>query len=340
MTERSDARDLEPVGVTPQEEGVYRELLSQPGGTVSEVALSIGTSRAETRATLGSLETKGLVTRSPGKPVRFVPVSPEAALEALVASRQSQLDHVRVLAQQWEQGFRHRPSRTSAADLLEVLDSPEVVGSRALQLVRMARREYLTFDKPPYTTSVEDNDPEMENALKRGVRLRVVYDRESLLMPGGLEAVHEWMSRGEESRVSTQVPFKLNIVDRKVALLPLVVEEPGLVGGALLIQSSHLVDALILLWEMFWDRALPIARGGDVSLPSGDRPGILSDEDATLVDLMLAGATSETMAHRLEIGTATVERRIRRLMHELGAQTRFQAGFRVGLTRSQDRGSG
>src|SRR5687768_13097568 len=115
-------RALESVGVTATEEAVYRQMLGEPDLSIADLAGSLGLSRSDARAALSSLEDSGLVTRSPGKPPKFLPVAPEIALEALVAGQQSRLDGVRIVAQQWAQAYRHRPERRSASELLEVLD--------------------------------------------------------------------------------------------------------------------------------------------------------------------------------------------------------------------------
>jgi DNA-binding NarL/FixJ family response regulator len=52
-------------------------------------------------------------------------------------------------------------------------------------------------------------------------------------------------------------------------------------------------------------------------------------KEADLVNLLLAGTKSEAIAHQLGIGVSTAERRIRRLMKALGAETRFQAGYQL-----------
>ena len=50
-------------------------------------------------------------------------------------------------------------------------------------------------------------------------------------------------------------------------------------------------------------------------------------QDAHLLALMAAGLKDEVVARQLGLSLRTVRRRIARLMDELGADTRFQAGI-------------
>lgn len=329
--EQEDGRPLATVGVSPLEEGTYRALLRDPGITADEVCAVLDLDRLEGERTLRVLEQNGLATRSAGDPSRFVPVPPALALENLVVRREQALDGVRTFAQELEDVYQGGRQRTSSAQLVEVLDSPEVIGQRALQLLRAAKREFLSFDKPPYTTTAADNDPEVEAALTRRVRVRAIYDKESFLGSEGLglSAIRRFLAAGEEGRTFPRLPFKMNISDRTTALLPLVFEESGVVGGALVVHSVQMVESLALLWDILWEQALPIPAVGGAGRADKDPELVLSEEEADLVDLLLAGSKSETIAHQLGIGLSTVERRIRRLMKRFGAETRFQAGFQL-----------
>jgi hypothetical protein len=296
---------------------------------VDEIAATLEVSAGAAERAVRSLESQGLLTRGAGEVDSLIPVSPNLAIEALVLRRQQELGKLRNLADRLEKEYLTRSVRTSSAELVEVLDSPAVVGERALQLLHAAREELLSFDKPPYTTSAEESDPALEAAMARGVRVRAIYDRESLMNPPvglGLEAVRQFQVMGEESRVFPELPFKMNIVDRDTALLPLVFERSGSVGGALVVRSKHLVEALGSLWDILWTQALPIP-SAEVAETSSLESFLSSEAD--LINLLLAGAKSEAIAHQLGIGVSTAERRIRRLMNALGADTRFQAGYQL-----------
>lgn len=321
--------DLGVLGLREVEELVFRAGLRKALVSIDDISRDLGISTDESGEILAALEARGLMTRAPGKTTRYRSSPPGPALGALVRRQQEQLDRVLLEAERLDGLYRERSTRKSPTELLEVLESPDVVAQRALQMVRSSETELLTFDKPPYSLSAETNDPVIEQALERGVRVRAVYDHEAIELDGGLDSVRRFAQLGEEARVMSQLPFKLNISDRRAALLPLAVEQSG-IEGALLIHSPHLVEALALLWQILWDRAIPIGQLRDSSSGSVDLGDVqLSEEDRRVVDLLLAGAKSAAIARQLGVALSTVERKIKRLMEALGAETRFQAGFQL-----------
>src|SRR5699024_2972083 len=78
-------RPLENLGITEFEERIYRWLLTRRGATAAEVARALGLTPAKAQRLLDALETKGLATHTPERPRRYIPSSPDVALEALIA---------------------------------------------------------------------------------------------------------------------------------------------------------------------------------------------------------------------------------------------------------------
>jgi DNA-binding CsgD family transcriptional regulator len=183
------------------------------------------------------------------------------------------------------------------------------------------------------TPPKECNEAELEG-LRRAITWRGIYDKEALEAPGKLDSIRALAERGEQARVLVGVPLKLVIVDRRVGLIPLNVTEGS--EEAVVIHDSPLLDALTVLFEVLWERAVPIrfVRGGgsgfdgDASTPS--------KVDEQVLALLAAGFKDQAIAQHAGVGLSTVERRVRRLMEKLGTQTRFQAGLeaeRRGLLR-------
>jgi hypothetical protein len=282
---------------------------------------------------VAALERLALATRAPGRPARFTAAPPEIAVEALIAERQRALDETRIEARRLQEDFRRASERRNPAELVEVIQGRQVLRENVDQMWRSTKEEILAFDKPPYAIAPEENVTEAP-LLASGVRIRAIYARESLERPGALETLRRFAGAGEEARFFPRVPMKLSIFDRRVARIPLV-EEGGTVEGAIVVHPSALLDALIALWETIWERSypLPVGRGRDQAidledLPEGDTLP-LSEDDALLATLLLAGSKSETIARQMRLGLSTVERRIKRLTIALGVETRFQAGYEL-----------
>jgi hypothetical protein len=152
-------------------------------------------------------------------------------------------------------------------------------------------------------------------AVATGRRSRAVYPLRALH-----EAPHVLRARadeGEEVRLIDDLPTRLFVIAGTHAIVP----EP--LGYAdeprLLVRQGALVAALTLLFELYWERALP------VSELSGQR-STRSTERAFLVRQLQVGAKDEHIARTMGLSLRTVRRRISELMIELGADTRFQAG--------------
>jgi DNA-binding NarL/FixJ family response regulator len=56
----------------------------------------------------------------------------------------------------------------------------------------------------------------------------------------------------------------------------------------------------------------------------------VSPDETRLIRLLAAGLGDDAIRRALGVSPSTVHRRIRDLMHRLGATTRFQAGLQIG----------
>jgi hypothetical protein len=141
-----------------------------------------------------------------------------------------------------------------------------------------------------------------------------IYSPDSLDIPGGVDEAFSAADAGETSRVHPQVPMKLAVFDGKIALLPLAVDQ--LVDSALVVHPCALLDALIEMFWLLWDQAVPVV------------PSAKADPtDARLMTLLAAGFKDDAIARQLALSSRTVGRRVAELMETLGARTRFQAGI-------------
>jgi DNA-binding NarL/FixJ family response regulator len=127
--------------------------------------------------------------------------------------------------------------------------------------------------------------------------------------------------------VLADLPMKMVITDRSTAMVPLVLPTEQM----LVLQTSALVDGLITLFEMLWQRATPLWPAGAPPAAAGDESSgpALSAEDEHMLALAASGLTDQAIARRLGKAQRTVERRMQRIMGLLGAQTRFQAGLQA-----------
>src|SRR5690606_14036026 len=93
------SRLLGEIGISESEEQVYRALLGHRMATAADISRIVGLASRKTQQLLDAIEAKGLVTRSPERPRRYIPISPDIAVEALVRQRQDALDRTRASIQ-------------------------------------------------------------------------------------------------------------------------------------------------------------------------------------------------------------------------------------------------
>lgn len=319
---------LEILGLTPAEEGLYEWLLARSPVPLDDLDdLVVGQPWSEQFATLlVRLQERGLVVRLPGNPPTCQTVAPDVAFDVLALDAERELTRARRRRFELAAGFRGAARPQDPLQLVEVLRGRPAIGERVLQMQREARHEIRCFDTPPYLAGAPQVNTLELDLLRRGIRYRVLYDRQGLELPGRLADLEEGLAAGEQARV-TNVPLKLILTDYPLALLPLQLD-PTEVEISLLVHESVLLDALSALFEMYWDRAIPLqVRNGHPRLPDADTAPTTMDCD--LLPLLAAGFTDQAIAAHLGCNERTVRRYVRDMMHRLDAITRFQAGYQA-----------
>ncbi len=318
---------LEAIGLSPQDEAVYDALVRRTQATVSEIVHDCHLPESAARKTLQSLVTLGLATRSTARPARYVAVSPDSSLEAIVRERERALHDVRSHVRSLMDVYRANTRFAHPGELIEVISGRDEVNHRWVQMQQNTRVQMRGFDRPPYAAPQEHTEPNRTelSLLRRGVKYRVIYDTSVLELPGWLDDVTTGMRQGEQARIAADLPMKLAISDDRLAIIPLLRAGDDAVTASYLIHPSPLLDALLALFEALWERSVPVrltehnAAGPDAGEPSQD--------EARLLTLLASGATDKAASRALGWSERTVQRHITRLMRRLGAQTRFQIGM-------------
>ena len=311
------------LGLTDTEEKVHQALLDSPSASLTTLALSTGVPEPEVLQALISLEEHGLVSRSTDDPPTFLPAPPDVAVEALILRQQRALELARLHANRLATTYRDNLNAGRSHNIVEVVQGRQAIAQRFAQLQRGAREEMQVLDKPPYVVPHDQNRSAVTALIEAGVRYRAIFERATLTSPGGLDQAV--LAAGQEARVTREVPLKLAIADRHVALVPISLGGPRRETAAL-VHSSPLLTALVALFELLWSHAAPLqtTRRHRASRADDDQ---LSEEDRQMLRLMLAGLQDQAIARHLGITTRTVTRRVNRLMLLTHAETRFQLAW-------------
>ncbi|MFB9253637.1 helix-turn-helix domain-containing protein [Sphaerisporangium melleum] len=328
---------LEVVGISAFDERVYRAVLASPGITVQELVMRSGESPRRIQSSLSRLRVKGMVSRPWGQAPRWTATNPGTAIRSLVRGLQGELERLTDTADTLEAAFRSVGQDPEEAGQFEVLAGAEELSRWFVRLQQEARDEVLTFDRPPYV--VDHRNPLERERLRDGVRYRTIYAPEAFQQLGALDVLDDALAAGEEAKVLPGLPFKMMLVDRRMALMPLHLDPP--ISRTVVIRGSTMVVALVELFERLWQEAVPMyprpADHDGASSPGeapGEAPGEREDsewtdlclEDRRILALLSAGLKDDAIARQLGTSPRSLRRRLRHLFDELNAETRFQAG--------------
>jgi len=331
---RLDAsRPLHALGISLEEERVYRALLARRTASAPEIARDLEWPARRTQRLLDAIEAKGLATRKSERPRRYASSPPQFAIEALIAQGQTDLARARTTIDDLR---RHTDDAMQDADdeeqRVEVIADPAAARQIMAQLMQSMHAETVNLQCAPvmFSNVGEDDGAEtraLANAVARGARVRSVSDAGLLALPGALTRLRRDIEAGEEARVFPVLPFKVAVFDRRVGLVPL--DDAHRTGSMLLVREPKLLEALCALFESFWERATPIAFTRSGALQKIETPSLTDDVTERVIPLLAAGLNDKSVAHKLGISIATLNRRIAGLMKSMDSRTRFQMGWRA-----------
>ncbi|MBT2466963.1 helix-turn-helix transcriptional regulator [Streptomyces sp. ISL-66] len=311
------------IGLDEGQESAYRALVALGAAEVPDLAHRLTLPVQQTERALRHLERQGLAAQSSARPGRWVAAPPGVALGALLTQQRHELEQAELAAVLLAEEYRAEAAEPAVHDLVEVVTGASAVAHRFHQLQLGATEEVCALvTGRPQVVAATDNEAE-DRASVRGVAYRVVIEREVLTQPGGIREASTALARGEHIRVTAQVPTKLVIADRALAMVPLTAR--GAEPAALVVHASGLLESLMGLFQAVWREALPLRLGSTGSPEEGD--GGPDATDLEILTLLLAGMTDASVAKHLELGLRTVQRRVKGLMELSGVTTRLQLGW-------------
>ncbi|MET9573480.1 helix-turn-helix domain-containing protein [Streptomyces virginiae] len=312
------------IGLDEGQESAYRALVALGAAEVPDLAHRLTLPVPQTERALRHLERHGLAAQSSARPGRWVAAPPGVALGALLTQQRHELEQAERAAALLAEEYRAEAAERAVHDLVEVVQGASAVAHRFHQLRLGAEKEVcaLVSGRRPQVVRGTDNEAE-DRASVRGVDHRVVIEREVLTLPSGIREASTALARGEQVRVTAEVPTRLVIADRTLAMVPLTAR--GAEPAALVVHASGLLESLTGLFEAVWRESLPLRLGAAGS--AEEAGGVPDATDLEILSLLLAGMTDASVAKHLELGLRTVQRRVKGLMELSGVTTRLQLGW-------------
>lgn len=325
------------------EEQIYLFVMHRGRTQVGDVVERYAITATEASAHLETLRDRGLISRDQGDRAAYIPVDPRYALNAVTERLSDQVSRIREQIPLLADQFDRTASQEGGAPESWIVSDAATVASWYVRMQHQATHEIMMFDRPPYVSS--PLEPLEVGIMGTGVRWRGLYTAESFSRSGAWDETLRLSGSGEESRIVPQLPVKLVIVDRSIALVSLSLD--GVRTDALVTQSPPMIDMLCEMYEQYWARGLPLTSTSSKvevlsTLSDGDSAALATApfprepsrataraataEEQAIIALIGAGLTDEAIAERLGIAVRSLRRRSQKLMAELGASNRFQAG--------------
>lgn len=308
-------------GFGGEDEHLYRTLLQCSGLSRAQLAIATGLPQEVLDGAVTRFAERGLVHEVVGV-VTAVP--PDEALgEVLRAETErvrvagDRLDALRNLVPSLVSDFlssRHRSGSSVQVHAVEGVDVPHLIKSLAQDhsgdLLWMRPDQW----RLPVT---EEMDDWVRDMVATNRASRALYPAHVLATSP--ETLRTRAEAGEHVRIVASVPSRVVVIGEAVALLP---ERWGANSARLLVVREHsLVGAMIALFEVMWERAMPVPGFGGMDGDTGDQ-----GRRGMLLRQLALGAKDEQIARTLGLSLRTVRRRVAEVMDELGAGSRFQAG--------------
>nr|WP_239106881.1 helix-turn-helix domain-containing protein [Streptomyces rubrogriseus] len=326
---------MEIAGLSPDEESVYALLVTFGRAGAADLAERDGMPVERMDRVLESLTAKGLASPTDGVPRLYQAAPPDVALLPRLKRSAEALDLAQHEAARLIESYRDTMRRRDAGQLLEVITGAEALRQHLRQIQTSVREEMLWFCKAQYVAMPSGSNTEEFEALARGVRYRVLYEKAFFDDEGAVDNVVAGVRAGEVARAVPQLPLRLAIADRAVAVFPLVAggphgspEEPT----TALVRDSNLLAALIALFERYWEDAVPldVDDSGELSGTDGPAtPDALAPTDRRLLSLLVAGVADKAIASQMQLSRRTVQRRIQGMMERANAATRMQLAWQA-----------
>ncbi|GAA2824263.1 hypothetical protein GCM10010441_55890 [Kitasatospora paracochleata] len=157
--------------------------------------------------------------------------------------------------------------------------------------------------------------------LRRGATMRTIYHASTRYHQPTRDYVATLASAGWQFRTLDEPYTRLIIIDRRIAVMP-VVED---MSHAAFIHDQSVIKFLVEeVFERNWGRALEF--DGDRTVPQE----VVSRLRQTIIDLLLAGTNHRVIARRLGISERTLARHIAEMREDHNVDSLFQLGYVLG----------
>jgi DNA-binding CsgD family transcriptional regulator/sugar-specific transcriptional regulator TrmB len=322
---------LTDLGFTVEQELLYRSLLRSPASSLDDLAVDTGMALAQIEADCAALITLGVLRRDDASANNLVVPKPAAVISQLIEHREDDLlrryrraSETRSVIGELDLLFTDPGVREQEDHGVERMEDVHAIRERLEELSFFTRSSIYAIQPggPQSRESLEASRPLDQRSIRRGVEMRLIHESPVLDDELNRAYLRELVMGGVKVRVTDQHIDRMIIMDCKVAVVP--VDPNNSRRGALIVRHPGLLSGFLDLFHRAWQDAseLPWHSEGDQPAPEIE----ISLQDKRILELLASGCTDETSAREVGVSVRHLRRTISRLMQELGANSRFEAG--------------
>ncbi|MER0447079.1 LuxR C-terminal-related transcriptional regulator [Streptomyces sp. Edi4] len=309
---------------------VYGAVVSAPGSGSEELRRRLGLPPTAFQLAVKQLVELGLLERAASEEAFLYPVTPATAVLRVcvpkfraIAEEQRQMERLSSLIAAFAPVYTENLTRHTSHSLTERLVSLDVVRQTIAELAAGARSEALTSQPggPRPEEQLKDSIDLAERALRRGVRIRTLYQQSAQFSHATTEYVQRVTRLGAQVRTVNDAFMRLIVFDRTTAVMSL----RDLPQGALVVRDPDIVHFAVGAFERAWATSQPFpARYEKQQVKDASEAMKLS-----IMRLLAEGGEIGAIAKRLGVSHRTCQRHVSEIMHRLGARNRLHAGFLI-----------
>ncbi|WP_323379369.1 helix-turn-helix transcriptional regulator [Streptomyces durbertensis] len=305
------------------EEGFARSAVG-PATGLSEEAVTAAVEELLAMGLLLGLAAGRLRAVAPGEAVSGV-ITP---LERELRARRAAVEDTRAAIMSFLPLYERKQVNRERKNGFEVLPDLAAVRVAIADLTARARVEILTAQPGGARGEgvLAEASPRDVAALRRGVRMRVLYQHTARFSRGTGEYVDRVTGLGAQVRTLDDQFSRLLVFDDETAVISL----PGDPLGAAVVREAPVVAFIRETYERLWLAAEPFSTPGTAG---GEISATIRQ---AIMRLLMEGLTDNSIAVRLGMSVRTCRRHVAEIMVELGAQSRFQAGYLLAVQNRQE----
>ncbi|QIB44546.1 response regulator transcription factor [Streptomyces aureoverticillatus] len=303
--------------------------LCEAGGALYARALRDGRVHSSETSRAPCLRESGLLVPDDEDARWFRPVAPAVALPQLLDGIEKRIAQYRrreaALAASFQplMGLHHGKFQGSATPGVTVLHGHPAINSTIGEILADSRHEVLTVQPGGRRPNVDQADAirRTQEFIERGGRTRTLYQHTARYSPWAT-SYYEQLTGDVEVRTLDELPNRLLVFDRKVALIPADRDH----GNALALRTPAVISYLVTVFDLMWRLATPMF---PEAAYQPTKNGITPRQQA-IAALLTEGLTDTEIAARLGMNVRTARVHIAKLSAVLKSTSRAQLGYLIG----------